>query len=198
MLKKTLLAGALLLLTSASAFGQAAAWMRTDGRTTQPIGHYEFCQAYPAECEEITKDSSPIRLTHDIWATLIDVDTYVNSVIEPQTDQEIWGKPEVWSYPKRTGDCEDYVLMKRRMLMNKGLPAGALLITVVRQRNGDGHAVLTVRTDRGDFILDNLDPRVRLWTDTDYHYLKRQSERYSGTWVSISDERSTLVGSINR
>jgi predicted transglutaminase-like cysteine proteinase len=39
-------------------------------------------------------------------------------------------------------DCEDYVLLKRRMLMQAGWPREALLVTVVRDKKGDGHAVL--------------------------------------------------------
>ena len=68
---------------------------------------------------------------------------------------------------------------------------------MVRQPNGDGHAVLTVRTSHGDFILDNLEPRVLAWTDTEYTYLKRQSERNSGAWVAIDDDRNVAVGSVN-
>jgi predicted transglutaminase-like cysteine proteinase len=106
---------------------------------------------------------------------------------------QMWGKEEVWSYPGRYGDCEDYALEKRRELMDVGVPAGDLLMTVVRQPNGDGHAVLTVHTSLGDFILDNLEPRILVWTDTDYRYLKRQSETDSGEWVAVRDDRGPLV-----
>ena len=72
------------------------------------------------------------------------------------TDLEHWGVVESWYYPDDGyGDCEDYVLLKRRMLMQAGWPREALLITVVRDKNGDGHAVLTVKTDKGEYILDN-------------------------------------------
>ena len=75
--------------------------------------------------------------------------------------------------------------------------AAALLITVVRQTNGDGHAVLTVTSNRGDLVLDNLDPQVKLWSETSYRYLKRQSQYDSGLWVAIEDGRSQqLVGSL--
>ena len=94
--------------------------------------------------------------------------------------------------PDRKGDCEDFVLLKRRDLIDKGWPVGALLITVVRQQNGDGHAVLTVLTDRGDLVLDNLEPRVKLWSQTDYQYVKRQSEFDTGKWVAIDDARTTI------
>ena len=65
------------------------------------------------------------------------------------TDIEHWGVVERWNYPDDGyGDCEDYVLLKRRMLMQAGWPREALLITVVRDKKGDGHAVLTVKTDQ--------------------------------------------------
>ncbi|MGO4836536.1 transglutaminase-like cysteine peptidase, partial [Rhizobiaceae sp. 2RAB30] len=114
----------------------------------------------------------------------------------PRTDMEMWGREEFWSYPDGVGDCEDYVLEKRRELMKLGIPAGDLLITVVRQPNGDGHAVLTVRTGQGDYVLDNLESRVLAWSDTEYTYLKRQSERNSGTWITINDGRAIAVGSV--
>ena len=99
---------------------------------------------------------------------------------------KIYGRPEFWAYPDKIGegDCEDLALLKRRDLIKKGWPTGALLITVVRQRNGEGHAVLTVLTDRGDLVLDNLNPRVLVWNATDYEYVKRQSEYDSGQWVA--------------
>ncbi|MEM7069427.1 MAG: transglutaminase-like cysteine peptidase, partial [Pseudomonadota bacterium] len=97
---------------------------------------------------------------------------------------------EFWTYPTNFGDCEDYVLMKRHMLMERGWPASSLLITVVRQPNGEGHAVLTVRTDRGDFILDNLETKVKPWNETPYTYLKRQAEDHSGRWIALKDFRA--------
>lgn len=195
MIRQIVLAASLFLSVTAAG-AQPSAWMATTGRTTQPIGHYELCQRSPIECDEITPNDKPFVLTHEAWAMIIDVNNYVDTTIEPRTDQEVYGKPEYWAYPAKYGDCEDYALLKRRILMEKGIPAGDLLMTVVRQPNGDGHAVLTVHTDRGDFILDNLDSRVRLWTATNYQFVKRQSESNSGVWVSIEDGRSTLVGSI--
>jgi predicted transglutaminase-like cysteine proteinase len=106
------------------------------------------------------------------------------------------GQEEVWSYPTRAADCEDFVLEKRRRLMAMGIAAGNLLITVLRQPNGDGHAVLTVRTTRGDYLLDNLDGQIRLWSNTNYIFLKRQSEANAGVWLSINDGRDPTVASV--
>jgi predicted transglutaminase-like cysteine proteinase len=168
-------------------------FMPTGNLTSQPVGHYEFCRRLPAECDERTPKEAPVELTRQLWAEMIAINNGVNTRVIPRTDMEIWGKEEVWSYPGRYGDCEDYALEKRRELMEKGVPAGDVLLTVVRQSNGDGHAVLTVHTSLGDFILDNLEPRVLAWTDTSYQYLKRQSETDSGEWVSIRDDRAPAV-----
>ena len=194
--KLLLMAMAMQLSAWATAYA-GPAFMHTGGRTTQPVGHYEFCQKLPQECNERTPKQAPSELTRKLWATIVAVNNSVNTRITPRTDMEQWGKEEVWSYPDNGfGDCEDYALEKRRELMSAGVPAGNLLMTVARQPNGDGHAVLTVRTSLGEFILDNLEPRVLSWTDTDYTYLKRQSDQNSGVWVTINDGRADAVASV--
>jgi hypothetical protein len=106
------------------------------------------------------------------------------------TDLEQWGVVERWSYPDTgKGDCEDYVLLKRRMLIQAGWPREALLITVVRDKKGDGHAVLTVKTDKGEFILDNQEEKVLPWFDTGYRFVKRQSQSDPNLWVALGDPR---------
>lgn len=173
-------------------------FMKTVGRTTQPVGHYEFCRKLPAECEQRSPRHAPIELSRRLWSTMIDVNNAVNTTVAPRTDMEMWGREEVWSYPVGgQGDCEDYAIEKRRRLMALGVPAGDLLMTVVRQPNGDGHAVLTMRTSLGDFVLDNLEARILPWTGTEYTFLKRQSDVYSGAWVKINDGRADAVASTN-
>lgn len=195
---KKAVAAAVISIAGAWAGVAAAAdhFMPTGGRATQPIGHWEFCQNNPDECLADRSAAIPVKLTPALWKLVLEVNAFANASIEPQTDFEMWGREEVWSYPLGAGDCEDYVLEKRRELINVGVPASALLVTVVRQPNGDGHAVLTLRTDRGDFILDNLEARVLRWSETDYTFLKRQSERSAGVWVTIEDGRATAVGSV--
>jgi predicted transglutaminase-like cysteine proteinase len=127
------------------------------------------------------------------------INDWVNEAIEPMTDLEHWGVPERWNYPDdRYGDCEDYVLLKRRMLMEAGWPRQALLITVVRDKRGDGHAVLTVRTDRGDFILDNQNEEILLWSATGYRFVKRQSQSDPNAWVALGDHRPAPATATSR
>src|SRR5690606_16939950 len=96
---------------------------------------------------------SPLKLTGSLWALINRINDEVNDEILPISDEELWGVPELWSFPGNFGDCEDFVLEKRRRLIAAGVPASQLLITVVRQSNGEGHAVLTISTDRGDLVL---------------------------------------------
>lgn len=191
------LGGAALFLATASAHA-AGESMRTGGITTQPVGHHQLCKRMPEECAQKSASRAPVELSRKLWARMIEINNAFNTAVAPRTDQEMWGRPEYWSYPSYQGDCEDYVLAKRKALMEEGVPAGSLLITVVRQPNGDGHAVLTVRTDLGDYILDNLEPRILAWNETEYRFLKRQSTRSSGTWVKIRDGRQIIVGSVNK
>lgn len=165
------------------------------GGTSQPVGHYEFCKRYADECQK-NDSQGVVKLSRTAWNKIVEINGAVNVSIFPRTDEEMHGIPELWSYPSTEGDCEDYALLKQYMLERAGFPRSALLITVVRQPNGDGHAVLTVRTDRGDFILDNLVETVLDWKETEYRYLKRQSEKNSAKWVSIADDRNILVGSV--
>ncbi len=113
------------------------------------------------------------------------------------SDLDIYGKNEVWAYPDGgVGDCEDYVLEKRRELSRMGITLADLLITVVRKPDGEGHAVLTVRTDKCDYILDNLNDAVRPWEETGYRFLKRQAIDNTGRWVSIREGQPVLVGAV--
>lgn len=174
--------------------GQAA--MKLAGKTSQPIGHYEFCKTHAAECKPLRNVSAPATLTPELWTTIVEVNTSVNTTIRPETDMEQYGVEEFWAYPVTAGDCEDYALLKRRELMEKGMSASDLLITVVLQPNGEGHAVLTVRTDRGEFILDNMRNKIMLWSDTEYTYLKRQASDNPGQWIKIIDDRNAAIAAL--
>ena len=189
-------AAGLMAAASAMAEIKGSPSMVTGGITSQPIGHYEFCQKYSDECNIRNKMTPPPRVTEYGWGVIREINTSVNTTIVAMTDQEIYGKDEVWEYPTTAGDCEDFVLLKRKKLIERGFSVADLLITVVRKPDGEGHAVLTLRTTDGDYILDNLTDDVKLWTDTNYTYLKRQASFNTGRWVSIEDGRDVLVGAL--
>ncbi|WP_280820772.1 transglutaminase-like cysteine peptidase [Pseudaminobacter soli (ex Li et al. 2025)] len=183
------------LPASGHALGGAA--MVTGGLTSQPIGHYDFCKRFRDECAIRPIDKGPEHMTKALWKMVMDVNLHVNTAVKPMSDLENYGQEEYWAYPDNGyGDCEDYALEKRRELMHDGISLANLLITVVRKPDGEGHAVLTVRTDQGDFILDNLNDSVRQWYETGYTFLKRQATDHTGHWVTIREGQAPLVSSV--
>jgi predicted transglutaminase-like cysteine proteinase len=155
-----------------------------------PPGWYSFCERYKSEC--VGEESSPkkIELTDDNWGAIVGANKWVNKNIKPMTDRRHWHTINKWAYPDDGyGDCKDYVLLKRRILMEGGFPRSALLITIVWTKQNKGHAVLIVRTDKGDYVLDNLTSKVLLWTDTTHDYVYRQSTHSPNSWVYIDGYR---------
>jgi predicted transglutaminase-like cysteine proteinase len=188
------LVGLFVITCTATAQSQSSGSSRampTTGWANAPVGHSGFCRAYPGECVAAAT-ARPVNLDQERWRQLVRINEQVNQAVAPVTDLERYGVEEMWILPTTEGDCEDYVLLKRRTLMEEGWPASALLITVVFDEEGEGHAVLAARTDRGDLILDNKASAIRVWHETAYRYVKRQSEADPKRWVSISDPRWTV------
>lgn len=170
--------------------------MVTGAVTSQPIGHYEFCQKYGAECSIKSRSAPSPKVSAKGWATVRQINRAVNARYIAKTDKEVYGREEIWSYPTNFADCEDYALEKRKELAAQGFALSDLLMTVVRKPDGEGHAVLTLRTSDGDFILDNLDNEVKPWYATPYTFLKRQASFNTGRWVTIENGRDLLVGAL--
>lgn len=167
-----------------------SAFMRVYGQALPPIGHVGFCRRHPAECRAERVGRKRISLTTHRLQELRSVNTIVNKMIKPVTDLKLYGRLEHWTYPSEYGDCEDYVILKRRLLIQRGWPASALLITVVRDENNEGHAVLTARTAAGDYLLDNKHNTIMSWQESAYTFVKRQSYRDPGLWMSLTPGRA--------
>ncbi len=182
---------AMLAMTAAQAGNERPLYIPVGPMSRAPIGWIEFCSEYSPECETKPLEARDVVLSQKAWKDLLRINKWVNDSIRPITDLDHWGVVERWSYPDDGyGDCEDYVLLKRKLLMQAGWPRQALLITVVRDKKGEGHAVLTVKTDKGEFILDNQVEDILLWSDTGYRFVKRQTQTDPNAWVSLGDPRS--------
>ncbi len=174
--------------------------MRAFGESTPPFGYVRFCAANPKECKGGARKPRRMSLSSSRWKQLNKINTYVNSSVRPATDAEIYKRAEYWTLPKNgVGDCEDYVLLKRKMLIKRGWPAESLLITVVLDQKNQGHAVLTAVTDLGDLILDNQASSIYRWNRTPYRYHKRQSQFHPSVWVALTPSSffSTVTSSRN-
>jgi predicted transglutaminase-like cysteine proteinase len=194
---------ALALAAPAMAPAQAASerplFVSVGATTRPPAGWLEFCAEHARDCDVEAIEPRDVVLTAKAWKDLVRINKSVNETVKPLTDLEHWGIVERWNYPDDGyGDCEDYVLLKRKALMQAGWPRQALLITVVRDKRGDGHAVLTVKTDKGEFTLDNQKAEVLLWSDTGYRFLKRQSQSDPNVWIALSDPRPATATATSR
>ena len=112
--------------------------------TSSPSGWIQFCERYASECA--TKPSEPrdVVLNQKSWSGLVSVNKWVNHTIQPMTDMDHYGMLQWWRYPDDgKGACHSYALLKRRILMEAGWPREALLMTFVREKDGEGHAVLS-------------------------------------------------------
>jgi predicted transglutaminase-like cysteine proteinase len=156
------------------------------GSARSIAGWVRFCRTYVDECRIDPAERDTVRLTPALWRAVNEVNSAVNAAITPLTDVEHWGELDRWDLAEDgTGDCEDYQLLKRRKLTMMGIPRRAMVMTVVLDERNDGHAVLMLRTDRGDLILDNKRDEILSWHRTGYVYVKRESQT-DLSWVSLN------------
>jgi predicted transglutaminase-like cysteine proteinase len=158
----------------------------TEVGAARPImGWVRLCAQRPEECAVDVSEPTTISLTPRAWQTLNRVNREVNAAIRAKTDKDHLGIEDRWDFAEDGyGDCEDYQLVKRKRLVESGFPRRALRMTVVIDEDGAGHAVMMVRTDRGDFILDNKRNAVLPWHQTGYTYVKREGDAGSA-WASL-------------
>lgn len=163
------------------------------GEARPVLGWVNFCERHREECVVNASEPGTIDLTPRIWQTMVGLNRKVNTGIKAVTDQEHWGTPDSWDLPSDgAGDCEDFQLLKRKLLAEAGLPRRAMRITVVIDEKGEGHAVLMIRTNRGDFILDNKTNAVLAWHETGYVFVKREGHD-SMVWVSLGGATSPVT-----
>jgi predicted transglutaminase-like cysteine proteinase len=155
-----------------------------------------FGQTPPAPSSSPASAAGP-AMTPQLWTRINRVNARVNRAIVRRTDADTYGRSEVWATPLASGagfgDCEDYVLEKRRSLLAEGLPATALSIAVVITPRNERHAVLLVDTDAGEYVLDNLTPWVLPWNKTSYQWRERQVAGSAGRWASPAGAAQSLL-----
>ena len=180
-----------------SATARGSQFMRIFGPAQPPHGFVRFCEANPTECAADHGQESRFDASAERLKELDEINRTVNKEIAPATDLEVYGVNEYWTLPRTRGDCEDYALLKRHNLIEKGWPVSALLMTVVRDEKGEGHAVLTARTTQGDYILDNKIEDVRPWAKTPYQFVMRQSYLNPKVWVALDTRQGPLATALS-
>lgn len=172
-----------------------SAVMRVYGPIDPPHAFWRFCEQYPGDCAKSRSVDGRFEPNLAQLQLLEDINLGVNQAIAPVTDAELYGISDYWTLPRNAkGDCEDYALLKRRLLIEAGWPASALLITVVRDEKFEGHAILTARTGKGDLMLDNKTDEIKLWHNTTYRFVMRQSYVDPRAWVALDPAQSQQPG----
>ncbi len=175
-----------------------AAWIPVADGSAQPTAAWsEFCERNPGECAINPAEPATIQLDERVWNGIVAINKQVNAAVSPQEDIHHWGVIDRWDYPSDGyGDCEDYQILKRRLLVEAGLPRRALRMVVVLDELGQGHAVLAARTDQGDFILDNKRDAVLPWHQTGYVYIKSEGDQ-SVAWIALGNQ-AIVTSSVGR
>jgi len=170
----------------------SASYAAVGGETSVPYGWVDFCGRRPEECALGKLQPLDVRLTAKTWAILNKINKLANDSIAPVTNLEHWGTMvDHWDYPiDGKGDCKIYALFKRKQLIEQGFPRQALLMTIVRDLDGEGHAILTVKTDRGEFVLDNLRDEIVPWDATGYRFIKRQAQDDPNVWLDLGGAKA--------
>lgn len=174
----------------------ASAPATASGDARAPYAWTDLCRRSPTECRVDVREADTVELTPKLWKTIVAINNRVNREIEAVTDEDHWGVVDRWDLPEDgKGDCEDFALLKRKRLAEAGVPRRAMVMTVVIDEENAGHAVMMIRTDRGDFILDNKRNAVLPWNQTGYVYVKRESQVRTG-WTSLGGAQTATVASV--
>lgn len=149
-------------------------------RSVAPFAHVMFCTRSPSECEA-SDGPDTVELTPAKKRELIAVNRHVNNQITPENDQS----DDVWALAPQSGDCEDYAITKRHMLIQQGWPASSLRLAIAYTNWGEGHLVLVVRTSKGDMVLDNLTGAVRNWRKSGLRWQMIQASGNPRVWYHL-------------
>ncbi len=166
----------------------------TLGELPAPFGWRNFCEKYRKECTDIRIGIPQTKLTPELWQAMNDINQWANHGLESVSDMDHWGKPESWDIPTDgKADCEDFALLKRSVLARYGFTRSSLLMTIVYNQRNEGHAILTVVTDRGEFILDNQTDAILGMEKTGYQFVERQAPSNPNLWVRIGEGQDGIL-----
>lgn len=149
-----------------------------------PPGFTESCKRYVWLCEIQTASADP--LDDAALGVAKKINNRVNLWVSETSDPENYGVEDYWSLPNYgSGDCEDFVLQKFKLLLDAGVESRNLSVAIVLDWQGDNHAVLVVRHRSGDLVLDSLSTQIKPWNETGYTFLAMQSGENKTQWEAV-------------
>jgi len=156
-------------------------------RVGAPFAHIIFCKERPEECAPAKRTRwgrAPVHLTGHRMKELNTINSGINQAISPKSDKTAMGGDE-WALAPRAGDCEDYALTKRHVLITKGWPARNLRLAITYTSFGEGHLVLVVKTNAGDLVLDNRVDAIRKWNKSGLKWRMIQASLDPRQWLTL-------------
>lgn len=171
-------------------------WKRVKAKVNAERAVYAGCDKAAKGCPSNLRQW---RTSLKTWSSLGDfaklaaVNSYVNNNIRYVDDDALYGRADFWASPGQSlggrGDCEDYAIAKYESLRALGFAERDLRLVVLKDlRRGIGHAVLSVRTAQGLYVLDNLKARPFLHDSVDY-YAPVFSINREGRWINIATRK---------
>jgi len=180
-------------LAAPSGIATTSSAMQSGATVETPSGYVAFCKRDAADCAVGENEPDQISFAPALWDKLESINVAVNTAIKPMEDEIHYGRADYWTIPKDGyGDCEDYALAKRKALADAGLSRRALRIAVAQLPSGEAHAVLTVATDRGDYVLDNRSNQILPWQDAGLTWVARQAPGQLA-WIAVGTGKVPLM-----
>lgn len=155
---------------------------------TPPPQFRDSCRRYMWLCDNAVPSGTVLSDT-EMLELASRINRRVNLMVAPVTDAENYGTADYWTLPTRlTGDCEDYVLLKYKMLIEAGIDGRNLAVAIALNRKGENHAVLVLHHASGDLVLDSETSRIELWNETGYRFLAMQSSDDRSAWEVVAKQ----------
>ncbi|MDG4648694.1 transglutaminase-like cysteine peptidase [Roseibacterium sp. SDUM158017] len=177
--------GAVLGTHGANASGS---FLALGARAPEPSGATGLCDRYGWACADA---QGRIQFSASMVSEISRINRRVNRAVRAVSDRRQYGVSDLWSYPASgAGDCEDYALAKKRELVAAGYPSALLMLATVHSTRTGPHAVLVLRTEQGDYVLDNLNDEIVPWRASGYSFLRIQSPTSPRVWHSGRPNRS--------
>lgn len=174
---------ALAMPGAATAAERLTSHLSTKSSASAPAGAAGLCSRYDWACARAPGASA---FTEDQLRTAQAVNRKINASVRQINDIDQYRREEVWTLPTaRGGDCEDLALLKKAELIRHGISPDRLLLATVLDKRRGSHAVLVLRTDKGDYVLDSLTSRVLHWSKTGYSFIRMQDPRAPERWNSV-------------
>lgn len=205
-----------LWLTACSATTQGPSHLVTQGPAAPPVGAFALCLDNREACglaaeeaasfkdmsksapslgadlpESAEHASAPVVSDEQVLAMARVVNALINTSITYRSDAQTWNMQERWVLPIRSegvnyGDCEDYALEKRASLLEAGVPADRMRMATAWSPATGMHAVLILRLEAGDYVLDNTTPHILTVSQTRYEWRLLQTGPSLLEWSVVS------------